>query len=171
MKKRNNAFRNWGIVNFLQEKVGKAGGDIAKNIGDVVLKGESPLKAVMDVIRGSEQQFTGADVLKAQDLLERDLAMYKKEIALQELENEDRQRASKQFEMMQKSQSWIVKHFVVILATIVIVFGFSMVGALIFIEIPQGNKTLFTAAFGYVLGAVSTVVIFFFGDNDKSRYT
>jgi hypothetical protein len=44
-----------------------------------------------------------------------------------------------------------------------------MVGTLIFKEIPDGNKTLFTAAFGYVLGAVSTVVIFFFGDNDKNR--
>lgn len=171
MKKQSNAFKNWGIVNFLQKKVGKAGGDIAKNIGDVVLKGESPLKAVMDVIRGSEQQFSGADVLEAQELLERDLAMYEKEIRLEELENEDRQRASQQFEMMQKSDSWIVKHFVVILATIVIVFGFSMVGTLIFKEIPEGNRTLFTAAFGYVLGAVSTVVIFFFGDNDKSRNT
>jgi hypothetical protein len=162
-------FKDWGVVNFLQERLGKAGGDIAKNIGDVVLKGESPAKAVMDVIRGSESNFSAKDVMDAQDLLERDLALYEKEIRLEELENEDRERASNQFLEMQKSDSWLTRNYVMLLATIVIIFGFSMVGTLIFKEIPEGNKTLFTAAFGYVLGAVSTVVIFFFGDNDKNR--
>lgn len=162
-------FKDWGVVNFLQDKIGKAGGDIAKNIGDVVLKGESPVKAVMDVIRGSENKFSASDVLSAQEMLERDLAMYEKEIRLEELENEDRNRASEQFAMMQASDSWLTRNYVMLLATIVIIFGFTMVGILIFKEIPEGNKTLFTAAFGYVLGAVSTVVIFFFGDNDKNR--
>jgi hypothetical protein len=162
-------FKDWGVVNFLQDKLGKAGEDIAKNIGDVVLKGESPAKAVMDVIRGSESNFSAKDVMDAQELLERDLALYEKEIRLEELENEDRERASNQFLEMQKSDSWLTRNYVMLLATIVIIFGFSMVGTLIFKEIPEGNKTLFTAAFGYVLGAVSTVVIFFFGDNDKNR--
>lgn len=162
-------FKDWGVVNFIQDKVGKAGGDIAKNIADVVLKGEHPAKAVMDVIRGNEDSFTKADVMNAQEMLERDLALYEKQIRIEELENEDRERATGQFLEMQKSESWLTRNYVLMLATIIVVFGFLMVGTLIFKEIPDGNKTLFTAAFGYVLGAVSTVVIFFFGDNDKNR--
>jgi hypothetical protein len=96
-------FKDWGVVNFLQEKLGKAGGDIAKNIGDVVLKGESPAKAVMDVIRGSESNFSAKDVMDAQELLERDLALYEKEIRLQELENERQKEGEAFTERMMKA--------------------------------------------------------------------
>lgn len=172
--------RDLGVINFIQEKIGEPLKDsVISDIAESVVKQNPIGSVVMDLIQGDEKindKFTKADLGEVSRLAKMDQKVIDAEVRLAELElererldNEDRSRATEQFLEMQKSDNWMTRNYVVLLATLIVTFGFAMVGTLIFKEIPEGNRTLFTAAFGYVLGAVSTVVIFFFGDNDKNR--
>jgi len=40
---------------------------------------------------------------------------------------------------------------------------------LFFVEIPTGNENLIFAAFGYVMGGLSTALSFYFGSSDGSK--
>lgn len=164
--------KDWGVVNFLQEKGADIGGDLVQNITDVVLRGESPVKAVADVIRGDGgKKLTQEDMAKAMELassLERQLEHEEK---MQELENADRENARAMEKVRLQSGSAFIKRFTYILAILLIAGAFVMLGIITFTEIPEGNKTLFNVAFGYIWGSFSTVIAYYFGDNEKGKST
>ncbi|AFG37621.1 hypothetical protein [Spirochaeta africana] len=54
--------------------------------------------------------------------------------------------------------------------TIAVVFSlgfFIMLGFLLFIEIPQGNREVLLTLLGGMAGSVSMIIAFYFGDSDS----
>lgn len=53
------------------------------------------------------------------------------------------------------------------------VFGlgfFLMLGFLMFVEIPQGNREVLITLLGAMAGSVTTIIAFYFGDSDGAEH-
>lgn len=158
------AFSDWGLVNFLQDKVGDKAGDIAKNVAEVVLMGESPVKAVMDIVRGDNSgKFSQEDILKAMDLAEKDFERYKQEVELEKLYNEGVSNArSAELDRMRLSENWVTRNMNTIIALVVIVGYFGLVTMVIFTTIEPSAQRILDIAFGTISGALLTIIGYYF---------
>lgn len=161
---------NWGVVNFLKSGIG----DVAEELTDVVLRGESPIKAVTDLVLGERGNDLPQSVkANAINMAESDWLNYQAEMKHEEemakIQNAGRERAQQAEMARMNSSSSLIKHFTYIIAIILLVGAFLLLGVLIFKEIPEANNTLFNVAFGYVFGAFTSVIAYYFGDTNKSN--
>jgi len=158
------AFKDWGVVNFLQDKVGKSAGDIAKNVGDVVLKGESPVKAVMDIIRGEGgTRLTQKDIMKAVELAEKDMERYQMELEFEKLHNEGVANArDAEIRRLQSSDNALTRNMNTIIALTVIIGYFLIVGLVVFQEISPESRRLVDIAFGAIGSSLVTIIGYYF---------
>lgn len=56
---------------------------------------------------------------------------------------------------------------------IALIFGlgfFTMLGFLLFVEIPQGNREVLITLMGGMAGSVTTIIAFYFGDSDGAEH-
>lgn len=153
--------KDWGVVKFLSKKLPKAAGDIASNVADVVLRGESPIKAVLDVIRGGE--LTPEETAKAIELAQIDHEEY-----LADLEDRKNARAM-QIEAL-KSDDKFAKRFIYYYAAAMTAMVFFVIAMLFFVEIPEDNKRIIDMVMGVIVGTgLAGVFNFFFGSSEGSK--
>lgn len=156
--------KDWGVVKFLTKKLPKAGKDIATNVADVVIGGESVSKAVGDIIRGNEgDQLSKEDIAKAYELAELDQKRYQMELA-------DRQDArSMQVENLKHGDRF-TKRFVYWYAGAMTFLIFVVLILLFFVEIPSDNKRIIDMIIGgLVTTGLSGIFQYFFGSSSGSK--
>lgn len=160
----------WGITNALKKHVGNVGEQIA----DVVIRGESPVKAVADLVFGE----SGKDIpqnLKEQyiEMTANDFERYKiemeNELELKRLRSAERGEARSAETERATSGSGIAKHFTYYLAVAVVVCAFALLLALMIFQIPESNETLINVAFGYVWGGFTSIIAFYFGASESEK--
>lgn len=167
--------KDWGVVNFLEDKVGGVGEDVLKNLGDVVLKGEPIHKAVLDVVLGDNEaipksKFSTEDIGKLMGLAEKDQRTIEQEMKLADLENQDRANAREAERARLKSGDKFIARFTYILALLMIAGSFTLLGMLLFVEVPDENETLVNVAFGVMFTTgLASVFQYYFGSTESTN--
>lgn len=156
--------KEWGVVKFLSKKLPKAAGGIASNVADVVIKGESPVKAVLDVIRGEGgAELSKEEIAQAVELAEHDHKEYLAEI-------KDRQDARAMQVENLKYGDRFTKRFVYWYAGAMTFLIFVVLILLFFVEIPSDNKRIIDMIIGgLVTTGLSGIFQYFFGSSEGSK--
>lgn len=161
--------KDWGVVNFLKGKGADIGGDLVSNITDVVLRGESPIKAVADVIRGNGgDKLSKQDVAKAMELAQQDAERLRIERDLFEKEIEDTGDArDTEIERMRSPKAaWITRNATTLLSIFICVGAMSLTTALIFVDdISQQAAPLINVAFGAIFSLLAGMGGYYYGRN------
>lgn len=84
------------------------------------------------------------------------------DIDLKRIEADDRRDARA---MYRKTKDRLVP----ILAVIILVFSFTLVGSLFFLDFPPTNRDLINIFFGLIVGYAGNVVTFYFGSSDPNN--
>lgn len=176
------AVKDWGVINFVQDKIGEPLKDsVLTEIAGQVARSNPIGAVVMDLIQGDTKlndKFTKDDFAEInrrakvdQKVIDAEIELAKIELQMRQATLEDRANARDAEAVRMKSDSAIIRHFTYIIAIILLVGAFGLLGILIFKDVPDENMTLFNVAFGYVFGAFTSVIAYYFGDTDKARTT
>lgn len=156
-------FKDWGVVNFLQENAPK----VAKSVLGVaggVLTGESPVKAIFDEIKGA------GDLTESQ----KEIALKKLEQDLEEKKLAFKDRKSARTREISLSKADSIGIYVQNLSAVLLILAFvSCVFLLFYGDLSSTNQNLIHLLIGGLVGLVNTVFNYWFGTssvNDKQQF-
>lgn len=176
------AIKDWGAINFIEEKIGKSlPAQVIATIAEKVAKSNPITSIVMDLVTGSDPsvdsaKFSATDMATLIKRADSDQKLIDAEIRLAEIELEKQKaviddvanaREAQQFR--DTSTNPFIRFFSYLLAITIVGMSFGTLGILVFKAIPETNQTLFNVAFGYIWGAFTTIVAFFFGSSDTDK--
>lgn len=159
-------FKEWGVVKFLTNKVPKAAGKVVGEVADVALRGESPLKAISDLLTGDDDfaQLSPEDIAKARELAQMDFERekaYLKDI-------QDARGMQTEIGTSQHSTR-LSKNFIYYFAMGVAGSMLIIVLLLFFIQIPEDNKRIIDMLLGAFVGILVSIGTFFYGSSMGSK--
>lgn len=153
-------FKDWGVVNFLQDKIG----DVGKEIVDVVARGESPLKAATDLIFGDKGgQLTEAEKKQALELARIDHEQWMASV-------KDRQHARETFtedNSLHKIYAYGFGGAYIVLTLLFLWIGYKW--SVDNVEVNEFVITLVSTLFGAMSSKVNTITDFLFGSSSGSK--
>ena len=132
---------------------------VLKDIGIDLPSNEDPQKALEKIIAEADPSVL-ADIRKADLEFESKMAELKVDVKRLNSENTQNARA-----MQRETKSVLVP----ILAVIILLYSFTLVGGLFFMDFPPANRDLINVFFGLCLGYSGNVVTFYFGSSEGSR--
>ena len=159
-------FKDWPIVKFLTKKIPNVAVEAASGLAEVAM-GKSPVAVIRDKLRGEIE----SDRSLSDDDKEMLLAQLESDLKMAEIEAKDRDSA-RQAEIARLQATGgkgFIGKFTYILAICLFIGAFLMLGIITFVEIPEGNRTLFNVSFGYIWGGFSTVIAYYFGDSERVK--
>lgn len=159
-------FKEWGVVKFLTDKVPKAAGKVVSEVADVALRGESPIKAISDLITGDDDfaQLSPQDIAKAHELAKMD---FEREKAF--LKDIQDARSMQTDIATSRHSTRLSKNFIYYFATGVAGSMLVVVLLLFFVQIPEDNKRIIDMLLGAFVGILVSIGTFFYGSSMGSK--
>lgn len=160
--------KEWGIVKFLTKKAPNIAGDIIGGVADVAM-GKNPIATVRDRIQG---QIKDSEELSEEDK-ELALELFNQDLEREKLALEDRANARNLEANLANMNTRGARRallFRYLLASFTLFAGFSMVGLMIFYEVPPENKSIIDTITGFLFGTgIGTILNYYFGSSDTGE--
>jgi hypothetical protein len=148
-------FKDWGIVNFLQDKLPDAAEDIAGAVANIATGG-NPAKVIASLFAGRDE-LSKNDLQKAQQLFINDLEREK----MIDADRADARAMNTEIATSEYS-SWLARNFIYLMSSFLLLAATFFGVALIYVEIPPDNKRLVEMFADVFLFAGGVAVIQYF---------
>ncbi len=141
-------------------------GDFLRNIGHSELI-DKAIKGGVKVLSGDYLGAVKSILSNSDELTPQDKA---EALRLLELDYQDRDSARDMNKVTSKSDDKFVRRFLYYLASAIILFSFSLIVMMFFVEIPESNQRILDMCVGIVIGTgLVAVMNFFFGSSQGSK--
>ena len=148
-------FKDWGIVNFLQDKLPGAATDIAGAVASIATGG-NPAKVIASLFAGRDE-LSKNDLQKAQQLFINDLEREK----MIDADRADARAMNTEIATSEYS-SWLARNFIYLMSSFLLLAATFFGVALIYVEIPPDNRRLVEMFADVFLFAGGVAVIQYF---------